>query len=135
MSTRKYELKLRIILLQLFVQSILANLTLNKQQKISRNKEKDNRHSSDTKQRNPKDPVKLTDFSWEHKGRQSNKKWLNVNRFYQGHLKVQGRGGSLLQIWKKGRLSTACKTKTNKNYRNLDQKFKKNVLKKMLKKK
>ena len=41
---------------------------------------------------------------------------------------MQCRRGRLLQILKRRRFSTACKTKTNKN---LDQKLKNNFLKKL----
>ena len=46
-----------VIFLQLVVQAILENLTLIKLQDISPNEKTGNRHSRDTEQRNPKDPV------------------------------------------------------------------------------
>ena len=42
---------------------------------------------------------------------------------------MTGRRESLLQMWKKGCLSTAYKTKTKKNNRQLNQTFKNNVFK------
>ena len=135
MSTLKWKLKLRIIFF--FVTCCLNKLrktllckeksSLIKLQINSRYEETEKRQVSDIAQETLEDPVILSNFLREDKGRRYNKKRSKYRgTFYSRHLKnARYKGKFVTTVEKRDILLIRAKQKPTKN--NLDRKFRSKV--------